>query len=249
LEFRQLLPEPRPVELQEALESLRVPPGATDERPYVLVNFIATADGRSTFEGRSGQLSDDGDRALFHGLRERSDAVLVGTRTVGVEGYGRVLGRAERRERRLAQGRTAEPLACLVTRSGDVPADIPLFAEPEARVVIFTARELELDGVQAQVEVVNLDPGQLTLTTVLRRLRSDHGIELLLCEGGPMLFGSLLEEGLVDELFLTVSPRLAGGGSSPTISSGTELSELRRLRLGWILERDNYLYLRYLVGE
>jgi riboflavin biosynthesis pyrimidine reductase len=130
-----------------------------------------------------------------------------------------------------------------------VPADIPLFAEPEARVVIFTARELELDGVQAQVEVVNLDPGQLTLTTVLRRLRSDHGIELLLCEGGPMLFGSLLEEGLVDELFLTVSPRLAGGGSSPTISSGTELSELRRLRLSWILERDNYLYLRYVVGE
>jgi riboflavin biosynthesis pyrimidine reductase len=53
----------------------------------------------------------------------------------------------------------------------------------------------------------------------------------------------------VDELFLTVSPRLAGGGSSPTISSGTELSELRRLRLSWILERDNYLYLRYVVGE
>ena len=64
-----------------------------------------------------------------------------------------------------------------------------------------------------------------------------------------MLFGSLLEESLVDELFLTVSPRLAGGGTSPTISSGTELSELRRLRLGWILERDDYLYLRYLVSE
>jgi riboflavin-specific deaminase-like protein len=249
LEFRQLLPEPGPIELDEALESLRVPPRVSDDRPYVLVNFISTADGRSTFEGRSGQLGDEGDRALFHGLRERSDAILVGTRTLGVEGYGRMLGRAERRERRLAQGRSAEPLACLVTRSGDVPADIPLFAEPEARIVIFTAAELELDGAQAQVEVVKLDPGQLTLTTVLRRLRSDHEIELVLCEGGPMLFGSLLEENLVDELFLTVSPRLAGGGTSPTISSGSELSELRPLRLGWILERENFLYLRYLVGE
>src|SRR5438309_896773 len=69
------------------------------------------------------------------------------------------------------------------------------------------------------------------------------------CASDPMRFGSLLEENLVDELFLTVSPRLAGGGSSPTISSGAELSEMRRLRLGWILERENFLYLRYLVGE
>ena len=47
----------------------------------------------------------------------------------------------------------------------------------------------------------------------------------LLCEGGPTLFGSLLGEGLVDELFLTLAPKLTGGGRGPTISSGTELSE------------------------
>jgi riboflavin biosynthesis pyrimidine reductase len=235
--------------VQEALESLRVPARASRERPYVLVNFIATADGRSTFTGRSGALGDEGDRALFHGLRERADAILVGTRTIGIEGYGRMLGRPERRERRLAAGRSAEPLACLVTRSGHIPDHIPLFAEPEARVVIFTPTELELGQVSAQVDVVRVDPGELTLTTVLRRLHSDHGVELLLCEGGPMLFGSLLEENLVDELFLTVAPRLSGGGSSPTISSGTELPALRPLRLGWILERDSFLYLRYLVAE
>ena len=214
----------------------------------MLVNFIATADGRATFAGRSGELGDEGDRAMFHGLRERADAILVGSRTLTVEHYGRILGRAERRERRLSRGQSAEPLACLVSRSGKLPTDIPLFAEPEARIVIFTSAELELSGAQAQIEVVRLDPGQLTLTTVLRRLRADHQIGLLLCEGGPMMFGSLLEEKLVDELFLTVSPRLAGGGSSPTISSGTELSELRALALKWVLERDDFLYLRYGVG-
>lgn len=235
------------MEVQDALDSLRVPDRASNERPYVLVNFIATVDGRSTFAGRSGQLGDDGDRALFHGLRERADAVLVGTRTLTLEGYGRMLGRAERRDRRLAQGRSAEPLACLVSRSGSVPSDLPLFAEPGARVVIFTSAELRLDGAQADIDVVRLDPGALTLTTVLRRLRADYEIELLLCEGGPMMFGSLLEEDLVDELFLTVSPTLAGGGSSPTITSGTEFPALRPLRLSWILERENFLYLRYLV--
>lgn len=214
----------------------------------MLVNFVATVDGRATFAGRSGALGDEGDRALFHGLRERADAVLVGSGTLEAENYGRILGRAERRERRVAAGRAPEPLACLVTRSGRLPTHIPLFAEPEARIVVFAATPLDLDGVRAQVEVVTLDPGELTLTTVLRRLRADHRVELLLCEGGPLMFGSLLAENLVDELFLTLSPKMSGGGSSPTISSGPELPSLVPLQLGWILQREDYLYLRYLIG-
>jgi riboflavin biosynthesis pyrimidine reductase len=202
-------------------------------------------DGRATFAGHSGALGDEGDRAMFHGLRERADAILVGTRTLGVERYGRTLGKPERRDRRGRAGRPSEPLACTVTRTGTVPLDIPLFAEPAAQVLIFTARDIDLTGVQAQVEVVPLDPGELTLTTVLRHLRSHHGVELLLCEGGPMLFGSLLEEDLVDELFLTLAPKLTGGGTSPTITSGTELPQLRDLNVVWALEREGSLYLRY----
>lgn len=185
---------------------------------------------------------------MFHGLREHVDAVLVGTRTLMVERYGRMLGKPERRERRQAAGRTAEPLACIVTRSGEVPGDIPLFAEPEARVVVFSAADPQLEGAQADVEVIRLDPGELTMTTVLRRLRADYAIELLLCEGGPLLFGSLLQEKLVDELFLTVAPKLTGGGPAPPITSGTELPELLELELRWVLERAGSLYLRYAVG-
>ncbi len=211
----------------------------------MLANFISSVDGRSTFAGRSGALGDDGDRAMFHGLRERVDAILVGTRTLGLERYGRMLGKPERRERRLAAGRQAEPLTCTVTRTGMVPLDIPLFGEAEARVLIFTAQDIDLAGVRAQVELVWLDPGELTLTTVLRHLRSHHAVELLLCEGGPMLFGSLLQEDLVDELFLTLAPKLTGGGTSPTITSGAELPDLHELQLAAALERQGALYLRY----
>ena len=63
------------------------------------------------------------------------------------------------------------------------------------------------------------------MTTVLRHLRSDYGVRTLLCEGGPTLFGALLTEDVVDELFLTLAPKLAGGGSGPTITSGPELAE------------------------
>lgn len=245
MEFRQLLPESDVIELQGALEALDPRLPSEPDRPSVCVNFVASVDGRSTFAGRSGALGDEGDRAVFHGLRERADGILVGTRTLGVERYGRMLGKPERRERRLAAGRQAEPVACTVTRTGMVPLDIPLFHEPEARVVIFTAREIDVEGVRAQVEVIQLDPGELTLTTVLRHLRAHHGVELLLCEGGPMLFGSLLEEDLADELFLTVAPKLTGGGMSPTITSGTELPTLRDLHVLSVLERQGSLYLRY----
>jgi riboflavin biosynthesis pyrimidine reductase len=245
MEFRQLLPEPVSVTADALMASLpidlRIPP----DRPYTIVNFISSADGRATLGGRSGPLGDEGDRAMFHGLREQVDAVLAGTGTLRTERYGRILGRAERRERRLARGLRAEPIACVVTRSGDVPTDIPLFAEPDARVVIFSPVAIDLSECRAQVGVVRLDPGELMLRTAIRRLRSDYDVRTLLCEGGPTLFGSLLMEDVVDELFLTLAPKLAGGGAGPTITQGPELVQPRSLRLRWLLERADTLYLRY----
>ena len=184
---------------------------------------------------------------MFHGLREQVDAVLVGTVTLRVERYGRLIKDPERRRRRVERGLTPEPLACVVTRAGDVPVDIPLFQDPESRILVFGPAGMELDC-PARVEVEVLDPGEMTLTTAMRRLRSHHGIGSLLCEGGPTLFGALLTEWLVDELFLTVAPKLAGGGRSPTISTGPVLPSPAPLRLRWALERAGSLFLRYSVG-
>jgi riboflavin biosynthesis pyrimidine reductase len=211
----------------------------------VLVNFVASLDGRATFQGRSGQLGGDADRELFLGLRERVDAVLVGTQTLRIERYGRMLGKPERRERRVQSGRSPEPLACIVTRTGELPLDVPMFAEPEAQLAIFSAQKLDLESVAAQAELVHLPGESLTLTSVLERLRSDFGVASLLCEGGPSLFGSLLHEMLVDEVFLTLAPKLAGGGPAMPISVGPELLALRELSPLWVLERDAFLFLRY----
>ena len=132
-----------------------------------------------------------------------------------------------------------------MTRSGDVPTEAPIFSVPEARLAVFGPTDLELPQVEAQVEVVRLDPGELTLTTVTRRLRAEFGIRSLLCEGGPTLFNGLLREGLVDEMFLTLAPKLSGGGTEPAITSGPELPELQGLQLAWALEQADSLYLRY----
>src|SRR4051794_34763504 len=125
MEFRQLLPEPATVDVEPLLASLTTGLEIPDRRPYTMVNFIASVDGRATLQGRSGGLGDDGDRAMFHGLREQVDAILAGTGTLRTERYGRMLGKAERRERRVDRGVTVMPLARVTMRSCVAPAHLP----------------------------------------------------------------------------------------------------------------------------
>lgn len=245
MEFRQLLPESAAVDVAALLASADFGALAGEGRPYTLANFVSSADGRAAFHGRSGPLGDPADRELFHGLREQVDAIFAGTGTLRAERYGPTMRDPEGRGRREQAGKRPAPLACVVTRSGNVPADIPLFTSPESQIVLFSAVPVDLGGCKAQVELVRLDPGELTLTTVLRRLRSDFGVASLLCEGGPTTFGALLQERLIDELFLTIAPKLVGGGASPTISSGAELKEIEPMKVVWALEHDGALYMRY----
>jgi riboflavin-specific deaminase-like protein len=243
--LRRLFPEPGHADVRQLIGELDLGARIPVDRPYTVVNFVASADGHAAFRGRSRWLSDDADRELFHGLRERVDAVMAGTGTLRAERYGRMVRDPERRARRAASGLHPEPLAVVFSRSGDVPTGIPLFSDPGSRVVVFTPAALDTSGLTAGVEVVRLDPGQLTLTTMMRRLRSTYDVRTLLCEGGPTLFGALLQENLVDELFLSLAPKLTGGGTAPAITAGPELAELRTMSLVWALELDSALYLRY----
>jgi riboflavin-specific deaminase-like protein len=245
MQFRQLLPAPAAVQLPELLDSLELRAQVPAQRPFTIANFITSVDGRATFQGRSGRLGDDGDRALFRGLRDQADCVLVGTGTLRAEHYGRLIHDPDRRRRRAERGLDPEPLACIVSRSGEVPIDVPLFAEPEARAVVFAAAPVDTGNVAARVDVVRLAPGALTLATVLARLRTDYSIRVLLCEGGPTLFGALVRAGVVDELFLTLASKLTGGGDGETLTHGPEVAELDQLTLLWALERAGSLFLRY----
>jgi riboflavin-specific deaminase-like protein len=247
--LRRLFPQPDHADVRRLIGELDLGARIPVDRPYTVVNFVASADGHAAFRGRSRWLSDEADRELFHGLREHVDAVMAGTGTLRAERYGRMVRDPERRRRRAASGLNPEPLAVIMSRSGDVPTDIPLFSDPGSRVVVFTPSALDTSGLTAAVDVVRLDPGELTLTTMMRRLRSNYDVRSLLCEGGPTLFGALLQENLVDELFLSLAAKLTGGGSAPAITAGPELAELRPLSLVWVLELDGALYLRYAVSR
>jgi len=222
--------------------------GTSSARPLVALNMVATADGRATIAGRTATISDRADRELFHALREQADAVLVGAGTVRAERYGRLVRDPVRRERRRRRGLEPDPLACVVSGGLDLPTDLPLLADPHSRVLILTPSEDSLPACRASVEYLRAKPGSaLELGDALLRLRQEWQIRGLLCEGGPHLNSQLLPRGLVDELYLSIAPKLAGGGDGLGIVAGPELAAPLDLDLLGLLESDGSLFARYAV--
>ena len=210
--------------------------------------MVSTADGKAAVEGRTSTISTDTDRQVFHHLRTQADAVMAGATTIAMERYGPIVKTDELRAKREREGLAPDPLAVIVSGSLSVPADVPLLQHPDSRVVIVTQSSAELSGVAAQVEYLRSESGPFDLRPLLARLRDEYGVRSIMCEGGPTLNYSLLLYGLVDELFLTLSPTLAGGADALTIVAGQPLPELVPLELVWALEHDSELFLRYKVG-
>jgi riboflavin biosynthesis pyrimidine reductase len=247
--LRTLLPEPGELETDELAAVLAFGDRAAPDRPYLIANMVASADGRATLAGRSGQMGGAADRELFQALRVSVDAVLAGTRTVQVERYGRLVRDPARRARRVDAGLAPDPLAVLVTRRGDAPWEAPLFAAPEQRVAICTGAPLQVpEDVAAQVEVLEVEDGDSAAAAGLRALRASHGVRSVLCEGGPLLLRGLLAGGMVDELFLTLAPVVAGPGER-SLLEGPALPAALDLALLWLLESDGNLFARYAVRE
>jgi len=152
--------------------------------------------------------------------------------------------RAHGREQRVAAGLAADPLAIIVSASLDLPPDLPLLQDPDSHVAIITGSEKSLKRCRARVEYLRTND----LPAAVARLRSDHGVRAILCEGGPRLNASLLADRLIDELFLTTVPLLADGAGALTIIGDGAAAQPIASRLLWLLEHEGELFARYAVG-
>ena len=246
VKVRRLYPDSAEVEAAAAIRGLGFGERAPADRPYVALNMVSTLDGRIVIDGRSGPIGNDADRELFHGLRTQVDAVMVGAGTVRTERYGPMVRGEERRRARVEDGLAPNPLAVVVSARLNLPPDLPLLQDPDSEVLVLTASDGDLPPTPAKVDYMRAsrNGGSLVLAPLLRRLRHDHGIRSILCEGGPALNEGLAHEGLLDELFLSLAPKLAGG-EPMTMIFGPTLDPIPSLELVWVLESEGHLFLRH----
>jgi riboflavin-specific deaminase-like protein len=242
----RLLPDPGPITVAEQVSELDLVGAAGDERPYTITNFALTLDGQATIAGRSGSIGTDADTAMLVGLRTRVDAVMIGAGTMRAERYGRVVGDPAKRERREQESLAPDPLMVIVSGRLDLPWDAPLFTEGFGEVVIYTAYEDDPPQTQTPVQVIRPE-AEIDLAALMVTLRSEHGVRAVLCEGGPRLHAQLIEADLVDELFVTHAPKLAGGDGLGLVSGLIERE--RPLELAWLLHEQGSgeLFGRYRV--
>jgi riboflavin biosynthesis pyrimidine reductase len=221
--MRRLHPDPHdPVDTADAYDDPSRAPH--DGRPWVYVCMIASVDGATAVDGRSGALGGPGDRAVFAALRGHADLVLVGAGTVRAERYGP----PKRADLRIA----------IVTRALDVDWKSDLVRSGQA-LIVTTERA---GDVPAGVDVIRAGLEHVDLAAALRVVHDD-GVGVVMAEGGPTLNGQLIEHGLVDELALTLAPALVGGDSA-RVAHG-DRTALTGMSLVHVLEEDGSLFLRY----
>lgn len=244
--MRRLLPAPAGEvdPATELTEPDRPPPPG---RPWVMVNMVVSVDGAAAVDGLSGELGGDADREVFLTLRGLPDAIMAASATVTAEDYGPARPSDEVRAERRRRGQDEVPPIAVVTGSLSLDWEHRFFREAEARPLIVTTTDADRERVDAAsrvADVVAVGAGAVDLPRALAALR-ERGIALLLVEGGPSLNGQLLQEGLVDELHLTLAPSMVSGDAI-RIARGDSLDPPYALHLAGIMDAGDTLFLRYL---
>jgi riboflavin biosynthesis pyrimidine reductase len=218
--MRRLLPSPTKV--VTALDAYADPSRRRhDGRPWVGICMVASVDGATALDGRSGRLSNATDAAVLSALRQHADVVLVGAGTVRAEGYG-------------APKRAGLRIGVVSSQGDGLDFESPLFASGAGFVVT------TLDAPELPVDAVRAGHGRVDLLAACALLEGDFAH----VEGGARLNGALLDAGVVDEVNLTISPLLAGGTSPRSFDHAQDAGA--PLQLAHLLEEDGFLFTRWL---
>ncbi|HYU19182.1 MAG TPA: dihydrofolate reductase family protein [Chloroflexota bacterium] len=246
---RRLFPSPAVIAADEIYAQLTLPDGPP-ERPYVVVNMVSTADGKTALGGRAAGIGSDLDRTLMRQIRAAADGLMVGAGTLRAERVDpRVPGPlAEARTRR---GHAAQPLAITLSRRLDLDPSHHFLRGGPGEAIIFTSAQAPPERVAALARSATIElvgECQVDMAAALAVLRTRHRVARLVVEGGPTLNQALMERGAVDELFWTIAPKLAAG-SGPGLTSGPgPLSSIAaELSLVSLFECRSELFIRYRV--
>jgi riboflavin-specific deaminase-like protein len=232
-------------------EAYALPPGAGEGAVFVRCNMVMSLDGSATFRGRSGPLSSPADRRVFAALRSMADVILVGAGTVRAEHYGPVRLDDEVRQRRVGRGQRPVPPVAVVSGSADLDWSSRFFTAAEERPTVFTTSDSQAKAPRSAESAARLvvagQGGSVDPHVVAEQLHSEGHTNVLL-EGGPRLASLFVGAGLIDELCLTVAPRLVGGPGR-RILDGAELPQPLEVFVLQLLEEDGSFFYRLALSR
>jgi riboflavin biosynthesis pyrimidine reductase len=242
LTLNQLRPRTPPEEVAAA-EVYAYP----HDRRWLRANMVSSVDGAAVLEGRVGSLTGPADQQLLVLLRSLCDVLLVGAGTLRAEGYGPVRARAELSDLRREAGQLPHPRLAVLSRSLDIDLTSTAFTKAAERPIVITTELADTERVREVEEVADvlLAGGAAVDLGVALELLEKQGLPRMLSEGGPQALAALYAADLVDELCLAISPLVVAGQES-RLTAGPPMPEPLTVQLGTVLERDGFLFLRYL---
>ena len=220
-------------------------------RPMVTVHFAITMDGKVSTVGKTpAQFTSGRDKTRLLQVRSENDAVMVAKGTLETDRMSLGIPDQVLRNERLRRGTSEEPLRVIVSATGEIGLDLPIFQNPGAPIVLYTTSRIpdrKRAELEAKVAIYEAGKEQVDLRYVVSHLFSCYHVRALVCEGGPTLVRSLAEVDLIDRIVLTVAAKLFGGRSAPTLTGlpGDFLPASRHFKLVNNEIGANEFYLTY----
>jgi riboflavin-specific deaminase-like protein len=191
------------------------------QRPVVVATFAMTVDGKVTTKNLSPvDFTSREDKLHLFRQRALADAVLIGHTSLRRDNVRLGLP-ADMQESRVKRGQSRSPLRVIISNEGRIDHRLKIFQSDVSPIIIFSTKRMPRKYQRALKKKATLhlsDLKHVDLAGMLETLRKKNGVRTVACEGGPTLFRSLLEQGLIDRLNLTIAPYMFGGAKAPTLT-------------------------------
>jgi riboflavin-specific deaminase-like protein len=192
------------------------------QRPFVSATFAMTVDGKITTRTFSPvDFTSREDKLHLFRQRALADAVLVGHSTLKRDNVRLGLPQTDLCKARMKRGQTPYPIRVIISDKGKIDSRLNIFQSDISPLIIFSTNRMPRKYQEALEKKATLHLSKaehVNLAAMLHTLRDKYKIRTVACEGGPTLFRSLLERGLIDRLNLTIAPYMFGGARAPTLT-------------------------------
>ena len=219
------------------------------EKPWIRANMVQSLDGSVLDEyGSTELITNDIDKSIFRTLRQLSDVVVVGSKTVKFNKYQNI--KISEQNQNLRKKFKLKPIPRLAIITNQLNLDNNFFTDwqDDLAPIIYTHQENQskIDNFKNLAEVVFCGKNQVDLKAIKKDL-IQKSFKRILCEGGPTLLNSMFQNNLIDELDLTLQVKLSKSSNPLKIAQGPLLKPAVKLKPIQVIQHEKTLLLRYLV--